>query len=50
MLPLDEFDKKLLRLLQQNNRLTTEELSNKVSLSQSAIQRRLTKNKNEKII
>ena len=43
MLQLDEFDKKLLRLLQQNNRLTTEELSNKVSLSQSAIQRRITK-------
>ncbi len=50
MLQLDEFDKKLLRLLQQNNRLTTEELSNKVSLSQSAIQRRITKLRNEKVI
>jgi Lrp/AsnC family leucine-responsive transcriptional regulator len=50
MLQLDEFDKKLLRLLQQNNRLTTEELSNEVSLSQSAVQRRITKLRNEKII
>jgi Lrp/AsnC family leucine-responsive transcriptional regulator len=50
MLQLDEFDKKLLRLLQQNNRLTTEELSKKVSLSQSAVQRRITKLRNEKII
>jgi len=50
MLQLDEFDKKLLRLLQQNNRLTTEELSIRVSLSQSAVQRRITKLRNEKII
>jgi Lrp/AsnC family leucine-responsive transcriptional regulator len=47
---LDEYDKKLLRLLQQNNRLTTEELSKKVNLSQSAVQRRMTKLRNEKII
>lgn len=47
---LDEYDKKLLKLLQQNNRLTTEELSIKVSLSQSAVQRRVTKLRNEKII
>ncbi len=50
MLQLDEFDKKLLRLLQQNNRLTTEELSNEVSLSQSAVQRRIAKLRSEKII
>lgn len=50
MLQLDEFDKKLLRLLQQNNRLTTEELSTEVSLSQSAVQRRITKLRDEKII
>jgi Lrp/AsnC family leucine-responsive transcriptional regulator len=47
---IDEYDKKLLRLLQQNNRLTTEELSNEVHLSQSAVQRRLTKLRNEKTI
>ena len=50
MLALDEFDKKLLRLLQQNNRLTTEELSKKVNLSQSAVQRRITKLRKEKVI
>ena len=47
---LDDFDKKLLRLLQQNNRLTTDELSKKVNLSQSAVQRRITKLRNEKVI
>jgi Lrp/AsnC family transcriptional regulator, leucine-responsive regulatory protein len=47
---LDEYDKQLLRLLQQNNRNTTEELSAKVNLSQSAVQRRITKLRNEKII
>ena len=47
---LDDFDKKLLRLLQQNNRLTTEELSKKVNLSQSAVQRRLTRLRDNKII
>lgn len=50
MFQLDEYDKALLRLLQQNNRLTTEQLSEAVNLSQSAVQRRLTKLRNEKII
>jgi len=47
---MDEYDLKLLRLLQKNNRLTTEELSGEVNLSQSAVQRRITKLRNEKII
>jgi len=47
---LDEYDKKLLRLLQQNNLQTTEQLSKEVNLSQSAVQRRITKLRNEKII
>ncbi|MEO8475085.1 MAG: Lrp/AsnC family transcriptional regulator [Chryseolinea sp.] len=47
---LDEFDKKLLRLLQQNNRLTTEELSRRVNLSQSAVQRRVAKLRSGKVI
>jgi Lrp/AsnC family transcriptional regulator, leucine-responsive regulatory protein len=47
---LDEFDKALLRLLQQNNRLTTEQLAVQVNLSQSAVQRRLAKLREEKII
>jgi Lrp/AsnC family transcriptional regulator, leucine-responsive regulatory protein len=47
---LDEYDKKLLRLLQKNNRLTTEELSREVALSQSAVQRRLARLREEKVI
>src|SRR5688572_2136569 len=47
---MDEHDKALLRLLQQNNRLTTEQLSASVNLSQSAVQRRITRMRDEKII
>ncbi|MES2110254.1 MAG: Lrp/AsnC family transcriptional regulator [Bacteroidota bacterium] len=47
---MDEYDKKLLRLLQSNNKLTTEELSAAINLSQSAVQRRIARLRNEKII
>ncbi|MEW6735901.1 MAG: Lrp/AsnC family transcriptional regulator [Acidobacteriota bacterium] len=47
---LDEFDKKLLRLLQQNNRMTADELSEAVRLSSSAVQRRLKRLRDEKVI
>ena len=47
---LDEYDKKLLRLLQQNNRMTADELGEIVSLSASAVQRRLKRLRDEKII
>lgn len=50
MLSLDEYDKKLLRLLQIDNRLTAQELGEKVNLSASAVLRRLTKLRTEKII
>lgn len=46
----DEFDLKLLRLLQQNNRLTADELATTVGLSSSAVQRRLKRLRDEKII
>ena len=46
----DEFDRQLLRLLQQNNRLTAEELATAVNLSSSAVQRRLKRLRDEKII
>lgn len=46
----DEFDKKLLRLLQQNNKLTADELAEAVGLSASAVQRRLKRLRDEKII
>jgi Lrp/AsnC family leucine-responsive transcriptional regulator len=47
---LDELDKKLLRMLQQNNRLTADELGDKVSLSSSAVQRRLKRLRDDGII
>ena len=50
MQSIDEYDVKLLQLLQQNNRLTAEEMTKKINLSQSSIQRRLTRLRNEKYI
>src|SRR5216684_4103883 len=50
MIDLDEFDKQLLQLLQQNNRMTASELGDRVGLSSSAVQRRLTRLREEKII
>ena len=50
MRPLDPYDQKLLQLLQQNNRLTAEELSAAVNLSPSAVQRRLKKLREDRII
>ncbi len=47
---LDEYDKKLLRALQQNNKTTAEELGLMVSLSTSAVQRRLKRLRDDKII
>ncbi len=50
MQALDEYDKKLLRVLQQNNKTTAEELGLMVSLSTSAVQRRLKRLRDDKII
>lgn len=50
MQELDEYDKKLLRQLQQNNKITAEELGLIVNLSTSAVQRRLKRLREEKII
>ncbi|MFH7013190.1 Lrp/AsnC family transcriptional regulator [Flavobacterium sp. FlaQc-52] len=50
MRQLDEYDKRILHFLQKNNRITTEELSHKVNLSQSAVQRRIAKMREENII
>jgi len=47
---IDQFDKHILRLQQQNNRLTADELAEQVGLSPSAVQRRLKKLRDEKII
>lgn len=50
MQELDDYDKKLLRALQQNNKSTAEELGFMVSLSTSAVQRRLKKLRDDKVI
>lgn len=50
MFELDEFDRSLLGLLQQNNRMTASELGDIVGLSASAVQRRLTRLREERII
>jgi Lrp/AsnC family transcriptional regulator, leucine-responsive regulatory protein len=47
---IDEFDKKLLNLLQDNNRFTAEELGGLVGLSTSAVQRRLKRLREDKVI
>jgi len=47
---LDELDKQLLSQLQQNNRITAEELGNRINLSTSAVQRRLKRLRQDKII
>lgn len=47
---LDGFDKKILNQLQQNNRITAEELGKMVNLSTSAVQRRLKRLRQEKVI
>lgn len=50
MQALDEFDRKILQQLQLNNRITAEELGNMVNLSTSAVQRRLKRLRQDKII
>jgi Lrp/AsnC family transcriptional regulator, leucine-responsive regulatory protein len=50
MQQLDSIDKQLLNLLQQNNRKTAEELGAKLSLSTSAVQRRLQRLRSSKVI
>ena len=50
MQELDKLDKQLLSQLQQNNRITAEELGNKINLSTSAVQRRLKRLRQDRII
>lgn len=50
MQQLDATDKLLLQQLQQNNRITAEELGKKYNLSTSAVQRRLKRLRDDKII
>jgi Lrp/AsnC family transcriptional regulator, leucine-responsive regulatory protein len=50
MQTLDDYDRNLLRLLQQNNQLTAQQLGEQVNLSSSAVQRRVQKLRADKII
>ncbi|WP_374174113.1 Lrp/AsnC family transcriptional regulator [Flavobacterium tructae] len=50
MQTLDEYDKKILQFMQENNRLTAQELGDLVNLSSSAVQRRLARLRENKII
>ncbi|WP_264525417.1 Lrp/AsnC family transcriptional regulator [Flavobacterium sp. N502536] len=50
MQALDEYDKKLLQFMQENNKMTAQELGDLVNLSSSAVQRRLTRLRENKII
>jgi Lrp/AsnC family transcriptional regulator, leucine-responsive regulatory protein len=47
---LDKIDLRLLDIVQKNNRLTSEQLSEKVSLSSTAVQRRLKQMRSEGVI
>lgn len=50
MRELDDFDKRLLDQLQENNKVTAEELGIMVNLSTSAVQRRLKRLREDKVI
>ena len=47
---MDAFDRNILKELQENNRLSTEDLGLKVGLSATACQRRLKKLRQSKVI
>ncbi|MEZ5427525.1 MAG: Lrp/AsnC family transcriptional regulator [Pyrinomonadaceae bacterium] len=47
---MDSFDIKILNIVQQNNRLPTEKIAERVGLSPSAVQRRLKRLRDEKTI
>ncbi len=47
---IDNLDAKILNLVQENNRLTVEQIGNEVGLSASACQRRLSRLRAEKVI
>ena len=47
---MDPFDAKILNLVQNNNRLTVEQIGEQVGLSGSAVQRRLTRLRKDRVI
>ena len=50
MMPLDEFDLKILRVLQENARVTTQELAERVGLSATPCARRVKRMEDEGVI
>ncbi len=48
--PIDDIDRRLLGILQQNNRLTADELGDQVGVSRSSAQRRMKRFRDEGII
>ncbi|MGX5851320.1 Lrp/AsnC family transcriptional regulator [Mesorhizobium sp. PL10] len=50
MLELDRIDGRILQIVQKNNRLTSEEMANRVNLSSSACQRRLKRLRSDGVI
>ncbi|SHO57165.1 Lrp/AsnC family transcriptional regulator [Vibrio quintilis] len=47
---LDDFDRKILELMQKNSRTPTETIAGQIGLSASAVQRRVKKMREEKVI
>ena len=50
MSDIDEFDRKILQIVQVNNRTTSEQIAEQVGLSPAAVQRRLKRLREQKII
>jgi len=48
--PLDDTDKRLLDILQRNNRLSADELGDQIGISRSSVQRRMKRFREERII
>lgn len=47
---IDDFDRKILQLVQRNNQLTSAQISERVGLSPTSVQRRLNKMRANKVI
>jgi Lrp/AsnC family leucine-responsive transcriptional regulator len=47
---LDNFDKKILNIMQHSNRTTTEQIAEKIGLSAAAVQRRIKRLREQKVI
>ncbi len=48
--PLDDFDKQILKIMQVSNRITSENIAEKIGLSAAAVQRRIKRLRQQNII